>query len=147
MNKCEKCKKNCCGNKFIGLKEAFKNSDPNIFCQILLSQEEVNRIVEYGGEKYIEHNNGISYMSLNQDNSCKAFKDGKCDIYNVRPDVCKLYPFYFDPFCGIVIDKNCEKYTLEDFDKYSVEDKQKIFTLLKKRIKFFEELNKNNEKD
>ena len=112
MNKCKNCKNNCCGNKFVGLKNAFKHQNSDMFCQILLSQEEVNRIVEFGGEKYIESKNGKNYISLNEDKSCNAFKNGKCDIYNVRPDVCQLYPYYFDPFCGIVIDKNCNKYDL-----------------------------------
>lgn len=147
MNKCQNCKNNCCGNKFIGLKSAFKHTNSDIFCQILLSQEEVNKIVEFGGEKYIESKGNKSYISLNEDNSCKAFKNGKCDIYDVRPYVCQLYPFYFDPFCGIVIDKNCEKYQLLDFNEYTYKTKQKILNLLKKRIKFFEELYKNDEKN
>ncbi len=50
---------------------------------------------------------GLSSALINEDFSCSALKNGKCYIYDVRPDVCKLYPYYFDPFCGLCIDKNC----------------------------------------
>lgn len=144
MNRCAKCKNNCCSNKFIGLKEAFKHTAPDVFVQILLSNKEAERIRKAGGEKYLEQKNGVYCMSLNPDYSCKAYKNGICDIYEARPDVCKLYPFFFDPFAGLVLDKNCDKYTLEDLNQYSIEDKQKILDIIHERLKFFEELNKTN---
>ncbi len=147
MNKCKDCKNKCCGSKFLGLKESFKYPKPDLFCQLLLSQEEVDRIVEYGGKDFIEHRDGKSYIALNPDNSCKAFTNGKCAIYDVKPDVCNLYPYFFDPFCGIVLDKNCEKYGVEDFNELTKEERLRIFDILKKRLEFFEEeeLNKNDE--
>ena len=143
MNKCKNCTKNCCGNKFIGLKDAFKHTNPDIFCEILLSNEEVKRIKEFGAEKYIEKKaDGRYCIALNDDISCKAFKGGKCEIYPVRPDVCKLYPFYFDPFAGVLVDKNCQCYSQEDFDSLDEEGKKQIFDLLKARIKYFEKQHK-----
>lgn len=142
MGKCDGCKRNCCGNKFEGLEKAFKHENPDIFDQILLSQEEVDRITDFGGEKYIEYKNGLPYITLNNDCSCRAFKDGKCEIYEVRPDVCKLYPFYFDPFAGILVDKNCKGYVQEDFNNASADEKEKIFNLVKNRIELFEKTSK-----
>lgn len=133
-NLCEHCPNNCCGNKFIGLANALKNNNKNEFYSIQLSPEEVQRIKEkYNNLDLIDHNLNGDYLKLNKDHSCKAFVNGKCQIYDVRPDVCKLYPFYFDPFCGICIDKNCPY-----FDKVDENDKKEIYELLKKRIKFFE---------
>lgn len=143
MNKCEGCTRNCCGNKFIGLRDSFKHDSPDIFCQILLSNDEADRIIKQGGAQYVKQKDGVYYIELNDDFSCKAFKDGRCGIYEVRPNVCRLYPFFFDPFAGILIDKNCEKYSHEEFDKLDASHKQEIFNLLKARIKFFEDLSIN----
>jgi len=38
MNKCDNCPNNCCGNNFVGLANAFKHSNGNLFNQILLSE-------------------------------------------------------------------------------------------------------------
>ncbi len=142
MNKCLNCNNNCCSRKFVGLKDSFKHVSSDKFCQILLSENEVERIKRCGGEKYIEKKDGIYRIALNPDNSCKASNNGICDIYDARPDVCKLYPFFFDPFAGLVVDKNCSKYTIEDLENCSVEEKQEIFELLQSRLDFFKELNK-----
>ena len=54
MSNCFNCKNNCCSKNFIGLVNSFKNDDSNLFNQILLNEEEVQRIIKGGGEKYIE---------------------------------------------------------------------------------------------
>ena len=135
MGVCDNCKNNCCSKNFIGLVNSFKNNDSNLFNQILLTEEEKTRIVKSGGEKYIEYIDGSPYISLNDDRSCKAFKDGKCLIYSVRPDVCKLYPFYFDPFGGLFIDKNCSC-----IEEDELLDKEEMFELISNRVKLFAQL-------
>lgn len=132
MSKCDNCSKNCCGHNFVGLANAFKQSNSDLFNQILLSEEEVEDIVKNFGDEYIEYIDNMPFMALNKDRSCKAFKDGKCSIYNSRPDVCKLYPYYFDPFGGIFVDKNCTC-----FEDDEAIDKKEIFELINKRIKLF----------
>lgn len=110
MQRClgEQCPNHCCSNKFKGLSSALINEDDSKFAQIQLGEEEVKRIIEKSGRKdLIERKNGNSFLKLNDDFSCSALVNGKCSIYDVRPDVCKLYPYYFDPFCGLCIDKNC----------------------------------------
>jgi len=131
MSKCDNCPNNCCGNNFVGLANAFKHSNGNLFNQILLSEEELEDIVKNFGDEYIEYIDNMPFIALNKDRSCKAFKDGRCSIYRSRPDVCKLYPYYFDPFGGIFIDKNCTEFEEDDIDK------KDIFDLLNKRIKLF----------
>ena len=142
MGNCAGCKRNCCGNKFQGLEKSFKHSNPDLFDQIILSKAEVARIKKIGAEQYIEYINGLPCITLNKDNSCKAFKDGMCTIYDARPDVCRLYPFYFDPFVGILIDKNCPGFEADEFEKADPEFKKEIFKLVKNRVKLFEEIEK-----
>lgn len=131
MSKCDNCPNNCCGNNFVGLANAFKHSNGDLFNQILLSDEEVEDIVSNYGDEYIEYIDDMPFISLNKDRSCKAFKNGRCSIYKSRPDVCKLYPYYFDPFGGVFIDKNCSKFEDDEIDK------KQIFDLINKRIKLF----------
>ena len=131
MSKCDNCPNNCCGNNFVGLANAFKYSNGDLFNQILLSEEELEDIVNNYGDEYIEYIDNMPFISLNKDRSCKAFKNGKCSIYKSRPDVCKLYPYYFDPFGGIFIDKNCMSFEEDEFDK------KEVFDLINKRIKLF----------
>lgn len=131
MAKCDNCPNNCCGNNFVGMANAFKHSNGDLFNQILLSDDELENIVKNFGAEYIEYIHGMPFVALNKDRSCKAFKNGRCSIYKSRPDVCKLYPYYFDPFGGIFIDKNCTDFEEDEFDK------EEIFKLVNNRIKLF----------
>jgi len=133
MKKClgEKCPNNCCSKKFKGLSEALINIDSSKFVQIQLDKEEVERIKNSGREDLLENKKGDYFLKLNDDYSCSAFIDGKCSIYDIRPNVCKLYPYYFDPFCGICIDKNCPGEFELDIPQ------SEIFNLLKSRINLY----------
>ena len=92
MSKCDNCPNNCCGNNFVGLANAFKYSNGDLFNQILLSEEELEDIVNNYGDEYIEYIDNMPFISLNKDRSCKAFKNGKCSIYKSRPDVLQSLP-------------------------------------------------------
>lgn len=129
---CDKCNRHCCSNKFTGLAEGLKREHQEEFVQIMLDEEEIKRIKDAGHEKFIEKIGDNYYLALNSDYSCKAFEDGLCSIYEVRPDVCKLYPYYFDPFCGLAVDKNCPgNFDLEDVDK------DEVYDILQKRMNLF----------
>ncbi len=134
QNKClgEKCPNHCCTDKFIGLVNSlvYENS---IECgKPLLDDDEYRRIYEFSGEEFIEMIDGKPYLKVYDDNMCAAFKDGKCSIYEVRPDACKLYPFYFDHTCGFCKDKNCPG----NFTKADIVDEH--FELLRKKIDLYE---------
>ena len=86
MNKCQNCKNNCCGNKFIGLKSAFKHTNSDIFCQILLSQEEVNRIVEFGGEIFMT-NGSHGCLNLPLDSAAAIYNY----VHTGYPVICYYY--------------------------------------------------------
>lgn len=133
MQKClgEKCPNNCCSNKFRGLSKALSNLDSSKFVQIQLNEEEVKKIKCAGREDLLENKKGEYFLKLNDDNSCSAFKNGQCSIYDIRPDVCRLYPYYFDPFCGICIDRNCPGDFSLDISK------NEIYNLLNNRISLY----------
>ncbi|MBR3280448.1 MAG: S-adenosylmethionine decarboxylase [Clostridia bacterium] len=126
-----KCNNHCCTSRFKGLSESLINKDKSKFVQILLSKEEVNRITECGYKRLIQKVDDQYYLKLNNDFSCSAYKNGKCIIYDSRPDVCKIYPYYFDPFCGICKDKNCPG----NFEIDTQSDE--IYKLLENRINLF----------
>ncbi len=142
QNKClgAKCPNHCCSEKFIGLSASLEYDDVIDSGMPLLSEEEYKKILDAGKEEYVSIIDGKPYLKVYDDNLCAAFKDGKCLIYDVRPDVCKIYPFYFDQSCGFCKDKNCPgNFTLDDLTPEHYE-------LLKKRIDLFLN-NRNNNKD
>lgn len=139
QNKClgAKCPNHCCSEKFAGL-SAVLEQDALSSGMPLLDNDEYERIYNFSGDKYIEKINGKPYLKVYPDNRCAAFKDGKCVIYEVRPDACKLYPFYFDYSCGLCKDKNCPgNFTLDDVTGEHYE-------LFKKRLELFAKENLEN---
>ncbi len=133
MQKClrNNCPNHCCSNKFIGLSSALNCKSDSDFVQIQLDNEEVKRISSAGYKALIEEKGSRHFLKLNSDFSCSAFENGLCTIYDVRPDVCKLYPYYFDPFCGLCIDKNCPG----NFDLNNSQNE--LYDLLNRRINLF----------
>lgn len=126
------CPNHCCTEKFVGLTSSLEYSSKESGTP-LLDDEEYKKIFEYSGDKYIEMIDGKPYLKVYDDNRCSAYQDGKCMIYSVRPDSCKLYPFYFDQSCGFCKDKNCPgNFTLDDVTESHYE-------LLKKRITLYED--------
>lgn len=145
-NKCKNCKHNCCSKSFKGMAQCFNGKNYKTFSQILLSEQESKNIKEYcalhnlyGGDenKLIVCKDNLYYVKLNDNNSCPAYCNGVCTIYDVRPDVCRLYPYYFDPFCGICIDKNCPCIN-------KIDDINEIYDILKRRITLFEKIEKEH---
>jgi Fe-S-cluster containining protein len=59
----------------------------NIFLPFLADGDE-KRWIEYHGLKVIENEMG-AFIKIN--NKCSQLKDGKCSIYEDRPDVCRKY--------------------------------------------------------
>lgn len=134
QNKClgKNCSNHCCSEKFMGLSESLEYTNMLEAGMPLLDEEEYQRILDFSGDKFIEIIDGKPYLKVFEDNCCAAYLDGKCLIYAVRPDACKLYPFYFDQSCGFRKDKNCPgNFTLDDVTSEHYE-------LLKKRISLYE---------
>jgi Fe-S-cluster containining protein len=103
----EKCPQNCCGPfsdhlaTYAPLKK-IKRDD------IIVLKEEFERFQKNNLQNNLVKLNGDHYIKLNKkDRSCPFFKKGQCSCYNLRPALCKAYPFYLDLFTGINIDLSC----------------------------------------
>lgn len=100
------CKHSCCG-PFAGISNELTSIDSRPFDEIVLTPEDYEGMCEAGLQEFIEQGvspvNGKQYfkMALAEDGTCKAFKDGKCSIYQHSPTLCKAFPFYFDLFAGL----------------------------------------------
>lgn len=83
---CKNKKRNCCNS--------FKNNIDNV----LLEEKEYFNIIEKfnisNPEAYFSKiDNKLYNIKTSEDGVCTFYKYGKCQIYEHRPNDCKLYPF------------------------------------------------------
>lgn len=132
---CENCKNNCCGPSFKGCLKTSDDMNQKLL-RILLSREETDKITNAGFKKFLCFVDDKAYVKMNSDGSCMAFKNGKCEMYDVRPLACKLYPYYFDASYGILKDDACksDEFKLNDYHK------EEAFKLIQKRIKDLQDI-------
>lgn len=98
----ENCPENCCGY--------FRDRLPNYLSikgikhdEILILPKEISGILN----KYIVKKKGNHYLKLKKNRFCPIFANGKCNQFDIRPSVCRAYPFYIDLFTGLNIDITC----------------------------------------
>ena len=67
---------------------------------ILMLSEEVNQISEKIGKNSLNFANGnknqppyLYEMKKNEKGTCIFLRENKCDIYSIRPLICRFYPF------------------------------------------------------
>lgn len=103
----ERCRKNCCGPKFNN------GTKTNIFGmshdQLPLTLEDKNKIVAHCGLGHIQKEaDGGYYIKFRKDNSCPFWKEGLCSIEDIKPSICRAYPFIeIDPYFGVTQDMTC----------------------------------------
>lgn len=115
--------------------------------QIPLIEDDYNRIVNAGFEKFTECTKGGEYLLRTElDGTCKALCKGKCLIYDVRPAQCKGFPLYLDMFSGLCILTDCEGVS---YNENSTKDWKKeiksVLAMYKYWIKYYESLYDLNE--
>lgn len=124
--KAENCKHSCCG-PFAGVSSEICSLDKRPFDEIVLTDEDYNTLCERGYEGLTEEAYSeitckkYHKMALEQDGTCKAWKDGRCSIHDVSPTLCKAFPFYFDMFAGLCAIE-CDGFSDEswtELDEYS----------------------------
>ena len=104
--KMNNCTHSCCG-PFLGITNELGSIDGRPFDEIVLTEEDYNRLYDNGYAHFIEvgysEETGKYYhkMALNPDGSCKAWANGCCTIHDCSPTLCKAFPFYFDMFTGL----------------------------------------------
>jgi len=133
------CSNSCCG-PFAGINENIVNIDNRPFSEIVLSEADINRLYDNGYSQFIETslskqtNKEYKKMALYPDGSCKAFIDGKCSINEIKPTLCRAFPFYFDMFSGLCA-ITCEGFS----DKYwsDLGDYEECFEAARKMYEFW----------
>ena len=137
--KMDYCVNSCCG-PFSGITSLIGNIEKRPFNEIVLTSADYKRIYESGYQDFIEDgysehmSKGYKKMSLESDGTCRAFVDGKCCISDIKPTLCRAFPFYFDMFSGLcAID--CEGFS----DDYwtDVSDYRGYFEAARKMYKFW----------
>ena len=100
------CQSSCCG-PFAGITSNLTSIDERPFEEIVLTDEDYNKIYSSGHAELIEEavseHMGKKYykMALEKDGTCKALCNGLCTINDIKPTLCKAFPFYFDMFSGL----------------------------------------------
>ena len=57
--------------------------------EVMLSEEDFNRISASHENFFMEKDNSVFLKTVN--GKCMFFHDNKCEIYSIRPDICKVY--------------------------------------------------------
>ena len=65
-------------------------------------------------------------LRRNDDRECIFYKEGSCTIYNLRPMICRCYPYFLDEKCDIEV-MHCEK----SGNKMSMQSSEKMGHLVK----------------
>ena len=133
------CQSSCCG-PFAGITSNLTSIDERPFEEIVLTDEDYNKIYSSGHAELIEEavseHMGKKYykMALEKDGTCKALCNGLCTINDIKPTLCKAFPFYFDMFSGLCAIA-CEGFS----DDYwtDLEDWRPCFEEAKKMYEFW----------
>lgn len=97
----ENCPTSCCG-PFGGVQRGIDSVEGREFSEIVLTDEDSNRLLASGCAHLIERTSeGYYRMRLHEDRSCVAFINGRCSIHAVKPTLCRAFPFYVDMFVGL----------------------------------------------
>lgn len=96
---------------------------------MLLTENDINKIKNLGYKKEFFVKKIINTQKLkNKDGKC-VFHNGKiCQIYENRPEGCKIYPLIFDvDLKSAVVDREC---SYGDNFKFSTKDVKKLYNIL-----------------
>lgn len=97
----EECPSSCCG-PFGGVQRGINSVAGREFSEIVLTDEDVGRLLDAGASHFIELTEQGHYrMKLQPDGTCTALKEGRCSIHKVKPTLCHAFPFYVDMFVGL----------------------------------------------
>ena len=137
--KAEHCQHSCCG-PFEGITKELCSIDRRPFDEIVLTEEDYRKIYENGyadlvAEGYSGEMQKAYYkMVLEEDGTCKAWKNGRCIIHDFSPTLCRAFPFYFDMFSGLCA-INCEGFSDDTWT--DLEDYREYFDNAKKMYEFW----------
>lgn len=106
----ERCPNHCCG-PFSGISDNLRPMNGINFSEIILLPEDVQRIRSIGCADMIEEAPiGIMTLKTAEDGTCAALGNGRCKIYEARPEICRAYPLYLDMFAGVCAVTECKAF-------------------------------------
>lgn len=125
MNPCLKCKEHCCIGEygtFVTLGDIkriskFTKLTPDKFAKyddICSDPEEQKELMKEHDHSYFEYTDKgrVPQLKSNKKGECIFFKDKKCEIYSVRPLICRIFPI------GFRKEKDGTRIFIEEEDKY-----------------------------
>lgn len=115
----EKCLDSCCG-VFEGFSDKLLSVDARSFTDIILTQQDVEKICGSDFEKYVFiGKDGIYRIRTSEQGICSAYKSGKCVMNDLKPTICRCFPLYLDAFVGLCVLKECPavetSYTIKSY--------------------------------
>lgn len=143
------CQHSCCG-PFEGITKELCSIDRRPFDEIVLTAEDYQKIYENGyvdlvEKGYSEEMQKEYYkMALEEDGTCKAWKNGRCSIHEFSPTLCQAFPFYFDMFSGLCA-ISCEGFSDDCWT--DLKDYQSYFDNAKKMYEFWLEFYTESESE
>ncbi len=105
--------------------------DPSEFCRledVPEGEEEDEDADEVYGE-LVGYGDGFILMNRSKNNTCYFLGENGCKIFDVRPKMCRVYPFWFEEKCGEIKIKVQHEDKLEDDDCYLTKSNYKNFNL------------------
>ncbi len=106
--------------------------------EMIVTNEEVETIVKKGfkREEFIQEVDGFLELR-NFKGACVFLREGKCRIYDIRPQGCKFYPLIYDVEneC-VIVDKDCPHHRdirIKKHKKLFAEIKEYVKKLLKEQ--------------
>lgn len=101
------CPNHCCG-AYEGITPNLQSLGPVKFSEIILLPEDAENLRNANfGHLILVKEDGIARIKTAPDGTCAALVDGKCDVYDCRPAICRAYPLYLDMYVGVCALKEC----------------------------------------
>ena len=102
------CPNHCCG-PYSGISPLLRPLGHVKMSEIILLPQDAEALKAAGAERFIRQNeNGVMIMDTSPDGTCAALKNGRCEVYDSRPAICKAYPLYLDMFAGVCALEECK---------------------------------------
>lgn len=103
----EHCSESCCG-EFNGFSDQLISIEGRDFKDIILTSDDIIKLKKSAYKNYIfVDQDGLGRIKTNDQGVCSALKDGKCQINDLKPTICRCFPLYLDAFVGLCSLKRC----------------------------------------
>ncbi len=105
------CPNHCCKD-YEGFADKLIPLNGITFSEIILTDEDVERLKAINREDLIiQNSHGICKIRTHEGGICYALMNGKCEVYDARPSICRAYPFYLDFFAGLCALRECPAFS------------------------------------